>query len=205
MAVGGAVSRRAAWWLLLTCTVVGLAAMHTLGHGRHAGSSHAPVSPVPALSPVPVFSPVSAVSALSPVSVVSVFSHGSAGAVFSVLSPVSAGPWASPALSHVSADLWASPSLPHVSSAHVSALRLFVIDFLSGDGEPDGGHGVAWRVCLAVLVGLTVAVLLLAWLLRWRAGGLGTMRVSSAGRVISRAPPRRGVGLRLASVSVMRI
>jgi hypothetical protein len=76
----------------------------------------------------------------------------------------------------------------------------------SDDRESGGGHGAAWSVCLAVLVALTVAVLLLAWLLlRRRAGRHVNVRGFSAGWVISRAPPRRGAGLRLASVSVMRI
>ncbi|WP_433794200.1 hypothetical protein [Actinoplanes sp. CA-252034] len=52
-AVGGATVRRMAWWVLLTCTVIGLASMHTLGHGRVAGSHGAHLAGGPASAPSP--------------------------------------------------------------------------------------------------------------------------------------------------------
>jgi hypothetical protein len=165
MAVGGAMSRRAAWWWLLTCTILGLASMHTLGHGRHSASFSAPAVP---------------------------FSHS-----FTSAAPSSSSP--------------SSGSLSGASAPGSSSLVSSVIDFLAGghsggshagDRESDGAQVGAWSVCLAVLVGLTVAVLLL--LLR-QAGGRMRMRAFSTGRVISRAPPRRGAGLHLATISVMRI
>lgn len=64
---------------------------------------------------------------------------------------------------------------------------------------------MAWSVCLAVLAGLTVAALLLFWLLRRRSDVRVNVRSFSIGRVIPRAPPRRGAGLQLASISVIRI
>lgn len=70
--------------------------------------------------------------------------------------------------------------------------------------EPARHDLPAWSVCLAVLTGLSVAVLL-AWLLigrTTRAGGAVRRVVARLGE--SRAPPRPGFGLQQVSVSVIR-
>ncbi|PRX23807.1 hypothetical protein CLV67_103556 [Actinoplanes italicus] len=66
-----------------------------------------------------------------------------------------------------------------------------------------------WNVCLAVLAGLT-AVLMPGWLLllrvRGRNGACAGARGACVGDRASRASRRAfGVGLRLASVSVLRL
>ena len=86
------------------------------------------------------------------------------------------------------------------------------------DGCPDGhcsqpsgsGHGrhedtPAWSVCLAVLAGFGIAVLV-AWLLvgAGKSSWVGPPP-SRVGCGVPRVPPRQWVGLRLATVSVLRI
>ncbi|HEX8347248.1 MAG TPA: hypothetical protein VF657_21290, partial [Actinoplanes sp.] len=98
-------------------------------------------------------------------------------------------------------------------TATVVALIDRVVDGCSGDGcahaqptpEP-GRHDLpAWSVCLAVLAGLSVAVLL-AWLLVGRATRAGEAVRRVAARLgESRAPPWPGFGLQQVSVSVIRI
>jgi hypothetical protein len=157
--VGDAMSRRAAWWLLLACTVIGLASMHTLGHGSLSSALHGARS----------------------------MSHVVAG----------------PADSHgglAGGDLPARAGEPCAGHG------------CSGDGDGDGGgghDGAVWNVCLAVLAGLTLVLLpgwLLLLLLRGRNGVSAGTHGSGGSRGAARASPRaRGVGLRLASVSVLRI
>jgi hypothetical protein len=48
--VGGAMSRRAAWWLLLARTVIGLASMRTLGHGPLSSALHVSRSTSPVVA-----------------------------------------------------------------------------------------------------------------------------------------------------------
>ncbi len=130
---------RIARWVLLTCTLLGLASMHSLGHGGHS------------------------------------LGHGGGHSVA------------------MSADHPVVESCPHGHCRQVSG---------SGQGRDDDLP--AWSVCLAVLAGLGITALL-AWLLlavgTGSRAGLPPGRVQPAG---SRAPPRPGVGLRLARVSVLR-
>ncbi len=72
------------------------------------------------------------------------------------------------------------------------------------DGHGSGGMS-GWSVCLAVLGGLLAVVLLVA-LLSGLVPGRGRIREESPGRPpVPRGPPRRPVGLVVASVAVLRI
>ncbi|MGS2615525.1 hypothetical protein ACVCAH_13535 [Micromonospora sp. LZ34] len=157
-----------AWLLLLFSTLFGLAAMHTLGHGTHAGHGS------------------------------SVAGHGSSvadhhgGAVVDGVSAVAA----------------------HLATAAAAV----VVPALGSGGCPDGcptervlpsggsggGELPGWGVCLAVLGALGVSVLVAVLLLgsaRVPGFGIRPVRRSAAA---SRAPPPRPVGLRLATVAVLR-
>jgi hypothetical protein len=222
---GGATVRRVAWWLLLTCTVIGLASMHTLGHGRVAGpsahpgggaSSHVPSGAAAGSSSHPV-----GLAAGSPSHLPVGFAAGSpshlpvgfAAGSFSYLpAGLAAGSFSHPSVGSAAGFL-SGPSSFSYRSVHSFApapAGLRSGGILAGPHPDDhgsgGGHGAAWGVCLAVLVALTVSVLLSACLLLRRRGGRdGSARAFSAGGVISRGPPRHGAGLRLAAISVMRI
>ncbi len=162
---------------LLLCTLIGLAAMHTLGHGAHSGGTHAGHDgaaprdghPAPA-----AFADGAAVPAT--------LADGTGGPVALVGGMVAA------------VTLGARAGCPAGGCAPARLL-------------PDGGRAdwpSGWSVCLAVLGALGVALLVAVLLLTrarapgppgWQAGGV------SAG---PRAPPSRPLGLRLAEVSVSR-
>ncbi|TDB73908.1 hypothetical protein [Micromonospora sp. KC723] len=150
------------WWarlLLFAATLLGLAAMHTIGHGTHTGNH--PAGHAVAPEHADRFGAVDALPAVF------------AGAV-----PVSV----------VAVDC------PGGGCPDPAALPA---------GDP-GGSPSGWSVCLAVLGALTMAVLLVLLLLPGRdRPGIGARRpaVRSPG---PRAPPGRPVGLRLATVSVLR-
>ena len=99
-----------------------------------------------------------------------------------------------------------------VLTATVVALVDKVVHGCPGDGcahaqpgpEPGRHEPPTWGVCLAVLAALSAAVLV-AWLMIGRATRATVAVRQVAGPLgESRAPPRRGFGLQLASVSVMR-
>ena len=153
-------------WLLLACTVIGLAAMHTLGHG----ASHT--------------------------------THGDAHAG----SPADAGSDGHPAGVTVGAPLAAGTVAVAVAAA--PGQMLAAADGCGdgcahGDSGGPGRHDIPlWSVCLAVL---GVAALL-AWLVLRRRSGRDVDDAAGAVRVgETRAPPRAGVGMRVAAASVMRI
>ncbi|MCI4063937.1 hypothetical protein MRQ36_15610 [Micromonospora sp. R77] len=178
--------------VLLCCTLVGLAAMHTLGHGAHASDSHGAhasdgpgahaSAPAEHLADAVVEMAAGAVSGhVVDMAGVAVSGHGSNGA---------AG---------------ALPVVPKVASASGRTVDC------AGDGcgaalavplGPSGGDPAGWSVCLAVLGGFAL-VLLVVVLLRRRPVGVrpavGSSRVKGP-----RAPPPRPVGLRLATASVLR-
>ena len=72
---------RAARWLLLACTILGLAAMHSFGHGSHTGGGHDPQpaaaghgeqlpgAPAPAVAMSPSMTAFTAVLVAMPVAV----------------------------------------------------------------------------------------------------------------------------------------
>ncbi|WP_199512034.1 hypothetical protein [Nucisporomicrobium flavum] len=141
-----AATGRAVRWILLFCTVFGLATMHTLGHSgvhRHA-HGHPPATATATAGSVP-------------------------------MATAAAGPGA-------------------VAAEHCPDGRCH-----------DHGGMNGWAVCLAVLGGLAVAVLLAALLLTPRRGLLAWGRDRRAGLRVPRPPPRRWLGLTVASVSVLRI
>ncbi len=168
-------------WLLLACTVVGLAAMHTLGHtGSHTDGHHVTGDAA---------QPAAAVAVVQPAAV-------PAGQPGAVAPKAAAG--------HGTFFL-----------ASLTATVAGLVDLMtgcSGDGcrhaqptpEP-GRHDLpAWSVCLAVLAGLSVAVLM-AWLLISRTPRATEVVPRLTGRRgESRAPPWPRLGLRLAAMSVMR-
>ncbi|MFC8615457.1 hypothetical protein ACFT9M_03405 [Micromonospora purpureochromogenes] len=162
-----ATARSAGWWarlLLLACTLLGLAAMHTIGHGTHSVASHpdghaavsqrATVAQAALREAVPV-------------------AHGAA-------------PEAVP-VTHVAG--------PVSFAGQVGAVAL--------PADHSGGAPSGWSVCLAVL-GAFTAALLLATLLLGRARTAVDTRHPSGPSRGPRAPPPRPVGLRLATVSVLR-
>lgn len=132
-------------WMLLACTVFGLAAMHTLGHAGMHMDTHP--------------------------------GHG------------------------------AKPPAVAASMTIVAGTSMSVDDCACAHLLP-GGHGPGamsgWSVCLAVLSGLAV-MMLLAALLWTRSRRRGTPATATLVRpMASRAPPRP-TGLRLATVSVLRL
>ncbi|MEV5818995.1 hypothetical protein AB0L22_07450 [Micromonospora haikouensis] len=195
---------------LLLCTLIGLAAMHTLGHGAHSGGTHAghdgaaPRDGHPALA---AFADGAAVPATladgtgGPVALaggmggpvapaVSVALAGGAGALWAF-----AGGMAVPVGGMVAAvTLGARAGCP---AGGCAPARL-----LPDSGGADGPSG--WSACLAVLGALGVA-LLVAVLLLTRARAPGPPGRQAGGVSAGpRAPPSRPLGLRLAEVSVSR-
>ncbi|MBM7083724.1 hypothetical protein [Micromonospora humidisoli] len=164
--------------LLLVGTLLGLSAMHTLGHDGHLGGVHHPTG--------------HGTSTDDP--------HRPAAGHDTDRSSVS-GPAAD--LMHLIPAVWGVPVGPGWGVAVPDpAVRS------CGDGcpvalpaGPSGTPVTAWSVCLAVLGALTVLVLVLLFVVRTRPAGV--FRPPSRPRQ-PRAPPPRPLGLRLATVSVLR-
>ena len=148
---------RTARWLLLFCTLFGLATMHTLGHAgmrMHGHDVQAGMTHAAAAAP------------------------GGAGQVGS------------------SKQVWtASP---------VQAMAAPCDDDHCNDGHGPGGMG-AWSVCLAILGGLALVVLIGALLLSRRHDRAGPGDEAATARSVTRSPPGRHHGLRIASLTVLRI
>ncbi|MEU7960896.1 hypothetical protein [Micromonospora humida] len=159
--------------LLLVGTLLGLSAMHTLGHDAHPGGGHPTGHGTSTDDP-----------------------HRPAADRSSVPVPATD-------LMHLTPEVWGVPVGPGWGVAVADpALRG------CGDGcavalpaGPPGTPATAWSVCLAVLGALTVTVLVLLFAVRSRPAGVS--RPPSRPRE-PRAPPPRPLGLRLASVSVLR-
>ncbi|WP_146228071.1 hypothetical protein [Micromonospora sp. S4605] len=174
--------------LLLFVTLFGLAAMHTLGHDRHADHGAGAAG------------------------------HGSAAADHDSaarIGPLADGPEAAAGHAAVAAGAGGTAT---VGLGAVHATGRTVVAATDAGGCPDGcqtdrllpsgGAGgeemPGWAVCLAVLgtlaVSLLVAVLLFTG---WRSAGPGGRR---AHRSTSppRAPPPEPIGLRLSTVAVLR-
>ncbi|SBV28386.1 hypothetical protein GA0070620_3929 [Micromonospora krabiensis] len=177
--------------LLLVGTLFGLAAMHTLGHGAHATTAappHGTVGPAPA-------------SAFGPASVgwdLSVTRHSAP-----MTRPSGTASAHTPAVDHDPAVPAPAPrpgalDEPADLDVAASAARLLLPSGGTGHGELPG-----WSVCLAVLGALAVSLLVVARLLAGAAGiGELARRVGRAVRT-PRAPPAP-IGLRLATVAVLR-
>lgn len=160
-------------WLLLACTVTGLAAMHTLGHsGSHSGGHHG------------------------------------AG----VSDRFATGPAGRPDAHR--ADATAAPTATRFATVSAIVAGFTAEDGCTGGGgcahagrmpEPGRPDMSGWSVCLAVLAGLSIA-LLLALMLMGRAAAAGgeAPRSMKARLGEPRAPPWPRFGLQVVSVSVMR-
>lgn len=173
---------------LLLCTLVGLAAMHTLGHGAHSGGTHGGHDGAAPRDGHPVAVALADVMAAS-VALADVMTASG--------SPTD-GLTGSGALASGTTVVAAPGAHVGCPAGGCSPTRL-----QPAGGTADGPAG--WSICLAVLgafgIALLVAVLLLTGSRALgppgrRAGG------ASAG---PRAPPPRPVGLRLAEVSVSRM
>ncbi len=186
---------------LLLCTLIGLAAMHTLGHGAHSGGTHSghdgptprDAHPAPAALADGTGGPVALASGMG----VPVALAGGADALraFAGGVAVPVGGVAVRVGGVVAAvALGAHTGCP---AGGCAPARL-----LADGGRADGPSG--WSACLAVLgalgAALLVAVLLLAGV---RAAGPPGRR-PDGGPAGPRAPPPRPLGLRLAEVSVSR-
>ncbi|MEH0819137.1 MULTISPECIES: hypothetical protein [unclassified Micromonospora] len=187
------------WWarlLLLACTLLGLAAMHTIGHGTHSAASHpdghAAGSSATATLPEAVLAPPAALADEVPAAhaaVAPVF-----GAAYAAVAPMSGA-------GHV-ADLAAGDDCAG-DGCRRTAAELSAGGALALPADPPRDAPSGWSVCLAVLGAVTVALLLAALLLR-RARPAGATRRPRRPSRGPRAPPPDPVGLRLATVSVLR-
>ncbi|MFG1761393.1 hypothetical protein [Micromonospora echinofusca] len=168
-----ATAARGARLLLLVGTLLGLAAMHTIGHDSHQTghpanpSAHIAVAPVPHAAVVPA-------------------------------------PHAARALVPPSQGVAAPHAVGAALEAVVGCPGGCASEELLPAGGGTGGGLPGWGVCLAVL-GAFAAALLLAALLSVRVRAVGPTGGGSVGAFPPpRAPPPRPVGLRLATVSVLR-
>jgi hypothetical protein len=160
--------RPAGWWarlLLLACTLLGLAAMHTIGHGTHSVASH-PDGHAAAVSQRAMVAQAALPEAVA-------VAHGAAHEAIPV--------------AHVAG--------PVSFAGQIGAVAL--------PADQPGGASSGWSVCLAVLGAFTVALLLATLLLGRARPAVATRHPSGPSRG-PRAPPPRPVGLRLATVSVLR-
>ncbi|MEH0843370.1 hypothetical protein V6U81_13385 [Micromonospora sp. CPCC 205711] len=166
------------WWarlLLLACTLLGLAAMHTIGHGAHAEGAHPMAHGTHADGAYPFVYGAHADQAYP-------LAHG-AHADEAHLVGRGAHAEGAAAVGGCAGD--------HCAGAVASP---------AGDA---GGHPHLWTVCLAVIGALAVTLLLAALLLGWTRPAVGD-RGPSRPSPGPRAPPGRPLGLRLATVSVLR-
>jgi hypothetical protein len=177
---------RAARVLLLLATLVGLAAMHTLGHGTAA---HAAMTPMPAHSTAAMAARTEPVATSARTGLAAV--EAQAGAAAATAAQAAAMAQAGPVAMAATAEA-VRGGCPDGHCARLLA--------------PPARHTTGldwWDVCVAVLTALGV-LLLLFWLVgvvRRRApAGLSRLRAA----VASRGPPVSGLGLTLATVSVMR-
>lgn len=178
--------------------------MHTIGHGTHSVASH-PDGHAAAMSQramaaqaaLPDAVPVAHVAAPEAVPVAQ-GAMPDAVPVAHVAGPVSfAGQVGGVAMGDCSGDGCgrAAPADQPAGARPGGAVAL--------PADQPGGAPRGWSVCLAVLGALTVT-LLVATLLLGRARPAVATRHSSGPSRGPRAPPPRPVGLRLATVSVLR-
>ncbi|MFG1846506.1 hypothetical protein [Micromonospora carbonacea] len=216
---------------LLLCTLVGLAAMHTLGHGAHSGGTHSghdgatprDAHPAPAALADGTGAPVALAGGMGvPVALVG-------GAAVPV--PLADGAGGAVALA-------GGAAVPVALAGGADALRAFAggvavpvggvavrvggvvaavalgahtgcpaggcapARLLADGGRADGPSG--WSACLAVLGALGAALLVAVLLLTGARAAGPPGRRPDGGPAGPRAPPPRPLGLRLAEVSVSR-
>ncbi|MEU8080420.1 hypothetical protein AB0B31_33805 [Catellatospora citrea] len=168
---------RAARVLVLLATLVGLAAMHTLGHG---GAAHAAMTPMPGHATATAAEGAATAMATAVAATAAQVETGSATVV-----QVAVG----------SATVAGAVPREGCPDGHCAGLL-----------APPARHTAGmdwWDVCVAVLTALGV-LLLLFWLVGVVSRrGSGTLPPACA-VAASRGPPVRGLGLTLATVSVMR-
>ncbi|MFI7577697.1 hypothetical protein [Micromonospora sp. NPDC049497] len=168
--------------LLVVATLFGLAVMHTLGHGTHA-AGHEPVAPA--------HDGASAHEGAPPPSG-TVGDHDAAGDVRLVAAGnprlVAAGNLRLVA-AVVPGDAGCPTGCPHGPLLAAGG---------TGGGFPD------WGVCLAVLGAFGMSLLLAVLFATVTGAGEPGRRSGDRPPGASRAPPPRPVGLRLATVSVLR-
>ncbi|MER5702455.1 hypothetical protein ABT023_10965 [Micromonospora sp. NPDC002296] len=204
---------------LLICTLVGLAAMHTLGHGAHGGGGHgghdragSPDAHPAASYRAATTSGASAVTATTgaafPVAIGAAF-HAADAALRAAGAAAHAAEPTGTALPVV--DVGADAAL-RVGVTLAGAMRVLpegcpVAGCSSTRLLPAGDPGAGppgWSICLAVLGALAVA-LFVAVLLLSGARSVGPSARRPAGSPAGpRAPPPRPIGLWLAEISVSR-
>ncbi|MER7270199.1 hypothetical protein ABT344_18090 [Micromonospora carbonacea] len=186
---------------LLLCTLIGLAAMHTLGHGAHSGGTHSghdgatPRNAHPA--PAALADGAGGAVALAGGAAVPVALAGGADALRAfadgVAVPVGGVAVRVGGVVAVVA-LGARAGCP---AGGCASARL-----LPDGGRADGPSG--WSACLAVLGALGAALLVAVLLLTGARAAGPPGRRPDGGPAGPRAPPPRPLGLRLAEVSVSR-
>ncbi|MBB5829196.1 hypothetical protein [Micromonospora carbonacea] len=188
---------------LLLCTLVGLAAMHTLGHGAHSGGTHSghdgatprDAHPAPAAladgtgAPVALASGMGVPVALVGGAAVPVALAGGADALRAFAGGVAVRVGVVAAVT-----VGAHTGCP---AGGCAPDRL-----LADGGRADGSSG--WSACLAVLGALGAALLVAVLLLTGARAAGPPGRRPDGGPAGPRAPPPRPLGLRLAEVSVSR-
>ncbi|MDG4816892.1 hypothetical protein O7628_15455 [Micromonospora sp. WMMD956] len=206
---------------LLLCTLIGLAAMHTLGHGAHSGGTHSGHDGATPRNAHP------APAALA---------DGAGGAV--ALADGMGVPVALAGGAVVPVPLAGGAAVPVALAGGADALRAFadgvavpvggvavrvggvvaVVALGARAGCPAGGCASArllpdggradgpsgWSACLAVLGALGAALLVAVLLLTGARAAGPPGRRPDGGPAGPRAPPPRPLGLRLAEVSVSR-
>ncbi|SCF21824.1 hypothetical protein GA0070563_106260 [Micromonospora carbonacea] len=196
---------------LLLCTLVGLAAMHTLGHGAHSGGTHSghdgatprDAHPAPvaladgAGAPVALADGMGVPVALAGGAAVPVALAGGADALRAFADGV-AVPVGGVAV-RVGGVVAAVTVGAHTGcpAGGCAPARL-----LADGGRADGPSG--WSACLAVLGALGVALLVAVLLLTGARAAGPPGRRPDGGPAGPRAPPPRPLGLWLAEVSVSR-
>ncbi|SCL56697.1 hypothetical protein GA0070606_2651 [Micromonospora citrea] len=210
--------------LLLVGTLFGLAAMHTLGHGTHGvGHSAATTRADPAIAvPHPAIAvPHPAIAVPHPAIAVPHPADAATRTADAVTHAADAVTRAAGAVTHADAGprgrvpTERHTAIPYaaVAAPPGSPARHTVAGGGGCPGDcpreqllPYGGAGGGlpwWGVCLAVLGALAVPLLLAVLLAGVRAGGPAGRAPGGPDRS-PRAPPTRPVGLRLATVSVLR-
>jgi FlaG/FlaF family flagellin (archaellin) len=207
---GAVAGGRIARLLLLACTLFGLAAMHTIGHGgvdhvSHHDEPQAAVGDTVSVAASSSLTPVVAAGGRKTVDPM-------AGAV--VAMPVVAAAARTPVAAVVDPMAAAVGSMPVAVTAGRTPVAADAAPMLvAADGcdcghgamQPLGGGGMAgWGLCVAVLGALAVALLLAALLLAALTGRYPPRQARAPGRTAPRAPPVLPFGLTLATVSVLR-